>query len=115
MIRNFRSRKLRRFLERSDVRRIHPEHRARVRDILVRLNASAGLDDMDLPGLWLHRLNGEHAGYWAVTVSANWSVIFRFKDGHPADVDYLDDHQGGNAHSDARSAPSWRLHPAPVP
>ncbi|MDE0344206.1 MAG: type II toxin-antitoxin system RelE/ParE family toxin [Boseongicola sp.] len=115
MIRNFRSRKLRRFPERSDARRIHPEHRARVRDILVRLNASASLDDMDLPGFRLHRLKGEHAGHWVVTVSANWSVIFRSKDGHAADVGCLDDHQGGNAYADARSAPSWRLHPAPVP
>ncbi len=92
MIQNFRSRKLRRFLERGDARRIHPEHRARVRDILVRLNASAAPEDMDLPGFRLHRLKGEHAGSWAVTVGANWRVIFRFKDGHAADVDYLDYH-----------------------
>ena len=29
---------------------------------------------------------------WAVTVRANWRVIFRFEDGHAADVDYLDYH-----------------------
>ena len=37
-------------MERGDERRIHPEHRDTVRDILVRLNASASPDDMDLPG-----------------------------------------------------------------
>ena len=92
MIRNFRSRALRRFMERGDGRRIHPEHCGRVRDILVRLNASASPDDMDLPGFRLHRLRGGYAGCWAVTVSANWRVVFRFEDGHAADVDYLDYH-----------------------
>ena len=51
MIRNFRSRALQRFMERGDPRRIHPEHREIVRDILVRLNASATPYDMDLPGV----------------------------------------------------------------
>lgn len=92
MIRNFRSRALRRFMERGDARRVHPEHRETVRDILVRLNASATPDDMDLPGFRLHRLSGEYAGFWAVTVRANWRVIFRFDDGHATDVDYLDYH-----------------------
>ena len=59
MLCNIRSRALRRFMERGDARRIHPEHRETVRDILVRLNASATPDDMDLPGFRLHRLNGE--------------------------------------------------------
>lgn len=83
---------LRRFMERGDARRIHPEHRETVRDILVRLNASATPDDMDLPGFRLHRLSGEDAGFWAVTVRANWRVISRFDDGHACDVDYLDYH-----------------------
>ena len=92
MIRNFRNRALRRFMERGDARRIHPEHRETVRDILARLNASATPDDMDLPGFRLHRLGGEYAGFWAVTVRANWRVIFRFDEGHATDVDYLDYH-----------------------
>ena len=79
-------------MERGDERRIRPEHRERVRDILVRLNASAAPDDMDLPGFRLHPLRGARAGYWAVTVSANWRIVFRFEDGHAADVDYLDYH-----------------------
>lgn len=79
-------------MERGDERRIHPEHRERVRDILVRLNASAAPGDMDLPGFRLHSLGGNYAGFWTVTVRANWRVIFRFEDGHAADVDYLDYH-----------------------
>ena len=92
MIRNFRSRALRRFMERGNERRIRADHRKTVRDILVRLNASATPDDMDLPGFRMHRLRGEYAGFWAVTVRANWRVIFRFENGHATDVDYLDYH-----------------------
>ncbi len=79
-------------MERGDGRRIHPEHLETVRDILVRLNASVAPDDMDLPGFRLHPLKGPSKGFWAVTVRANWRVIFRFEDGHAVDVDYLDYH-----------------------
>ncbi len=79
-------------MERGEDRRIHAEHREVLRDILARLNASASPDDMDLPGLRLHRLRGDYAGFCAVTVRANWRVIFRFEDGHAVDVDYLDYH-----------------------
>lgn len=92
MIRSFRSRALRRFFKRGNESRIRADHRDTVRDILARLNASTAPEDMDLPGFRLHRLKGEYAGFWAVTVRANWRVIFRFAEGHAIDVDYLDYH-----------------------
>ena len=61
-------------------------------NILARLNASAAPDDMDVPGFRLHRLKGDLAGFWAVTVRANWRIVFRFEEGHAVDVDYLDYH-----------------------
>ena len=63
-----------------------------MQDILARLNASAAPDDMTLPGFRLHRLKGDLAGFRAVTVRANWRIVFRFEDGHAVDVDYLDYH-----------------------
>lgn len=92
MIRSFRSKPLKRLYERGDDGRIHAEHRLVLRDILTRLDAAATPEDMDLPGFRLHRLKGSHADFWAVTVRANWRVIFRFEDGVAADVDYLDYH-----------------------
>lgn len=47
---------------------------------------------MDLPGFRLHPLKGDMAGHFAVTVSGNWRVIFRFEDADAADVDYVDYH-----------------------
>ena len=92
MISRFRSRALRRLFERGDGSRIRADHRETVRDILVRLNASAAPGDMDLPGFRLHPLKGAYTGFWAVTVRANWRIVFRFEDGHAVDVDYLDYH-----------------------
>lgn len=91
-IRRFKSRSLPRFFERGEENRILAEHREPLRDILARLSAAAGPEDMDLPGFRLHRLKGAYSGYWAVTVRANWRVTFRFEDGHVVDVDYLDYH-----------------------
>ena len=43
---------------------------------------------MNLPGWNLHPLHGELAGHWAVKVSGNWRLTFRFE-GHDAIlVDY---------------------------
>ena len=79
-------------MERGDARRLPPEHLETVRDIPARLNASTSPNDMDVPGFRLHRLKGDLAGYWAVTVRANWRIVFRFEDGHAVDVDYRDYH-----------------------
>ena len=83
---------MKRFFERGDESRIRADHRTTVRDILARLNAAAGPEDMDLPGFRLHAMKGEYTGFWAVTVRANWRVIFRFEGKDAADVDYLDYH-----------------------
>ena len=68
------------------------EHAEKLRDILARLDAAGVVADMDLPGFRLHPLKGGLTGFWAVTVRANWRVIFRVADGEVWDVDYLDYH-----------------------
>ena len=45
---------------------------------------------MGLPGYRLHPLKGKLKGFWSVTVSGNWRIIFRFKDGNAHDVDFVD-------------------------
>ena len=56
------------------------------------LDRAAGPGDMNLPGFQLHQLSGQLRGYYAVSVSGNWRVVFRFEDGNTAEVDYLDNH-----------------------
>jgi proteic killer suppression protein len=92
MIRSIRHRGLQRFYERDDPRGVTNEHVEKLRDILARLDAASSVRDMDLPGFRLHRLKGNWAEYWAVTVRANWRVTFRFEHGEAYDVDYIDYH-----------------------
>ena len=69
-----------------------PEHVQRLRDILAALDGSCGPEGMNLPGFRLHELKGRLKGHYAVSVSANWRVTFRFEDGSAVDVDYVDYH-----------------------
>jgi proteic killer suppression protein len=92
MIAGFRNKALRRFYETGDTKGLNADWRKRLRLILARLDASAGPGDMDLPGLRLHPLKGDLRGYWSVSLSGNWRVIFRFEDGAPRDVDLVDYH-----------------------
>jgi len=50
------------------------------------------VEDMSIPGWRLHSLKGDRAGFWAVSVSGNWRVVFEFKDGHAYVVNYEDYH-----------------------
>ncbi len=92
MIRSIRHKGLKRLHEDDDPRGVIGEHAEKLRDILARLDAASAAADMDLPGFRLHPLKGELKGFWAVTVRANWRVIFRFADQEALDVDYVDYH-----------------------
>ena len=75
-----------------DRRGVRADHADKLGRILARLHAGGTVSDMDLPGYRLHLLKGKLKGFYAVTVQANWRVIFRFADGEAQDVDYLDYH-----------------------
>ncbi len=47
---------------------------------------------MGLPGLTLHPLAGARKGTWAVSVSGNWRVTFKFVEKDADAVDYEDYH-----------------------
>ena len=92
MVRSFRHKGLKRLYEDDDARGVLAEHIGKLRDILARLDAAGKISDLDLPGFRLHLLKGELKGFWAVTVRANWRVIFRFEDSEAFDIDYVDYH-----------------------
>jgi toxin HigB-1 len=73
-------------------RRVASHHVLRLPDIMGVLDRSRKPDDMALPGFRLHPLKGALKGHWAVSVSGNWRVTFRFEAGDAHDVDYLDYH-----------------------
>jgi toxin HigB-1 len=92
MIQSFRHKGLKRLYDDDYPRGVQAEHLIKLRNILARLDAAGSVEDMNLPGFKLHVLKGSLDGLMAVTVRANWRVIFRFADGHAFDVDYLDYH-----------------------
>jgi proteic killer suppression protein len=92
MIRSFRHRGRKALYDGRTTRRVAPEHLEKLLDILALLDRSRKPGDMDLPGFRLHPLKGALKGQWAVWVSDNWRVTFRFEDGEPVDLNYLDDH-----------------------
>jgi proteic killer suppression protein len=60
---------------------------------LFLLDNAASPDEIgQLPGMWLHRLSGDLAGLWSLSVSGNWRIVFRFQDGDAFDVDLVDYH-----------------------
>ncbi len=65
----------------------------KIENILALLDRANNPDDMGLPGFRLHQLKGDLRGYWAVTVRANWRIIWRFEGTDAVDVDLIDYHQ----------------------
>jgi proteic killer suppression protein len=47
-----------------------------------------------LKSVGLHKLSGDRAGQWAMTVNGPWRICFRFKNGNAYDVEITDYHKG---------------------
>lgn len=92
MILSFRHRGLKRLFESDDQSQIGADLLHRVENILSTLDAADSPQALALPGYRLHRLKGDRKGFWAVTVRANWRIIFRFEDGDAFDVELIDYH-----------------------
>jgi proteic killer suppression protein len=90
VIERFRHRKLKLLYQDDNASGLNANHVSKLKRILARLDVATAPADVDLPGWRLHPLKGDLAGFWSVTVQANWRVVFRFEDGEVTDVDYLD-------------------------
>jgi len=92
MIRTFKHRGLKRLYERGDRSHLSNESLNRVEDILARLDVAVVPSELDLPGYGLHQLKGKLKGYWALKVSGNFRLVFRFRDGDAFDINLVDYH-----------------------
>ena len=90
MIEGFKHKGLKKFYEEDDSRKLPPEMMERIRDILTALDAALAVEELNRPSFRLHPLKGALKGNWAVTVRANWRIIFRFANGAATDVDFID-------------------------
>ncbi len=76
----------------NDASKLPQDQVTKIKDILTLLDAVENVNDMNFPGSGLHALKGNMAGYWSITVKANWRIIFKFENGNAKLVDYLDYH-----------------------
>ena len=93
MILTFKHRGLERFFNKGDHRGIMAKTEVRTERILDRLDAVVRPEDMNIPGFKFHPLMGNRKGTYAVTVTGNWRITFRFDGKGAIDVD-LEDYHG---------------------
>jgi len=92
VIKSFRHKGVERLFLKGSKRGIQPEHAGKIARQLQRLDAARKPQDMNVPGWRLHALKGELVGYWAVSVSGNYRLTFRFAGEDAEFVDYQDYH-----------------------
>jgi proteic killer suppression protein len=92
MIVSFKHKGLKRFFEDDDRSKLPAELAGKIADILAALDAATTPDHLNRPSFKLHLLKGERKGQWAVTVRANWRIVFGFDGANAVDVDFIDYH-----------------------
>ncbi|OGT47891.1 MAG: peptidase [Gammaproteobacteria bacterium RIFCSPHIGHO2_12_FULL_41_20] len=94
MIMSWKHKGLKKFFDTGNKSGITAGHEKRLKVILQRLNAASSPEDMNTPSMKFHKLVGNLKDFYAVTVSGNWRVIFKFDDTNrnAIDVNYIDYH-----------------------
>ena len=92
MIESFNHKGLKRLYEDGDRKLVRVDLVERISTLLTYLDAAKVIEDLDIPSLRLHPLKGQLKGFWAVTVRANWRIIFRFAEGKVSAVELIDYH-----------------------
>ena len=92
MIKSFRHKGLEDFYYDGTKRGIQPKQANRLEDILAVLEAATTIQDMNFPGSGLHQLQPKKDNRWAIKVSGNWRITFRFEEQDVYEVDYEDYH-----------------------
>ncbi len=88
IIRSVSHRGLRRFIERDDLSGLPPASIERIRNILSFLQEMGDESELrSVPGWRAHRLTGDRAGSWSLTVTRNWRISFSVDPGDREIVD----------------------------
>jgi len=92
MIKSFRHKGIERFFKKDDARGINVKHGPRIRRILDLIEQAASVQQLNIPGMHLHPLKFDRKGGWAMTVSGNWRITFRFVGEDATDLNLEDYH-----------------------
>lgn len=92
-VRSIRHKALSRLFHADERRGLPADQVPRLRRILAALDAASEVEEIRAyPGWRLHALTGVLDGFWSISVSGNWRLIFRFEAGDAFDVDLVDYH-----------------------
>ena len=95
-IQSFRHKALKRLFEECDARGLPAGQTQKLLDVLAAPDTGDTAEEPNevglFPGWRLHPLKGARKGFWSVTITGNWRVIFRFDKGDAFDVDFIDYH-----------------------
>ena len=65
----------------------------KLRHMLQAIDGAAEVKEVALyPGWRLHPMTGDWKGFWSLTVSGNWRLLFRFENGDAFDLLLHDPH-----------------------
>jgi proteic killer suppression protein len=92
VIESFKHKGLERLFEEDDRGKLAADMVAKIRLVLSALEEAGSVNDLNQPSFRLHPLKGDLKGYWAVTVRANWRIVFRFDGDKASNVDLVDYH-----------------------
>jgi len=78
-----------------DAKGVPPAMADKLRKLLFALETADSLDQVcRFPGWRLHRLKGDLKGFWSLTVTGNWRLVFSYDEETrtAADIDLVDYH-----------------------
>jgi proteic killer suppression protein len=86
---------LRQLLEAGNAKGLPPSMADKLRKLLLAVETAETLDQLGrFPGWKLHPLKGSLKGFWSLTVTGNWRLIFRYSEetNTASDIDLIDYH-----------------------
>ena len=92
MIRSFRSKALKRFIEAGNTSKLSVRNVDRVTRILTQLDEATVPEEMNLAGWKFHPLKGRDKGRFSVWVTGNYRITFGWDGKDAVDVDLEDYH-----------------------
>ncbi len=91
----FRHKELRQLHEDGNAKGVPAVMADKLRKLLFALETAETLEQLGrFPGWKLHPLKGDLKGFWSLTVTGNWRLIFRYdeKTNTASDIDLIDYH-----------------------
>jgi proteic killer suppression protein len=92
MIKSFRHKGLKEYWETGNTKGIPAQLAKKIDSRLAVIDDAKEIEDINYPGFDLHELKGDRKGTWAVKVSGNWRITFKFIDGDAYELNLEDYH-----------------------